>query len=354
MNILITGGAGFVGSSLGILIKKQYPNYEVIAMDNLMRRGSELNLVRLKKARIRFVHGDIRNTEDFQQIDKKIDLIIEASAEPSVLAGINNSPQYVINTNLMGAINCLNFAQKQNAIFIFLSTSRVYPIEQVDKIKFVEDDTRFAISSTQHLSGISKNGISEKFPLDGYRSFYGASKLAAELMIHEFNQFYGIKTVINRCGVLTGPWQMGKVDQGVIVLWVARHFWKNKLAYFGYGGEGKQVRDILHVEDLWKLIDFQVHNIDKVNGEILNVGGGNEISVSLKELTDVCRTVTGNEIPIQKVSETRQADIRIYITDNSKVTDLTGWTPNIAPDDIVREIHSWIKSNQESLIDILN
>ena len=110
----------------------------------------------------------------------------------------------------------------------------------------------------------------------------------------------------------------------------------------------------MHVEDLWKLIDFQMHNIDKVNGEILNVGGGRKISVSLKELTDVCRTVTGNEITIQKVSETRQADIRIYITDNSKVTDLTGWTPNIAPDDIVREIHSWIKSNQESLIDILN
>jgi len=323
-------------------------------MDNLMRRGSELNLVRLKKARIRFVHGDIRNTEDFQQIDKNIDLIIEASAEPSVLAGLNNSPEYVINTNLVGTINCLNFAQKQNADFIFLSTSRVYPIAQVEEIKFFEDDTRFAISSTQHLSGISKNGISEKFPLDGYRSFYGASKLAAELMIHEFNQFYGIKTVINRCGVLTGPWQMGKVDQGVIVLWVARHFWKNKLAYFGYGGEGKQVRDILHVEDLWKLIDFQMHNIDKVNSEILNVGGGRKISVSLKELTDVCRTVTGNEITIQKVSETRQADIRIYITDNSKVTDLTGWTPNIAPDDIVREIHSWIKSNQESLIDILN
>ena len=89
-------------------------------MDNLMRRGSELNLVRLKKARIRFVHGDIRNTEDFQQIDKKIDLIIEASAEPSVLAGLNNSPEYVINTNLVGTINCLNFAQNKRPIYFLI------------------------------------------------------------------------------------------------------------------------------------------------------------------------------------------------------------------------------------------
>ena len=167
MNILITGGAGFVGSSLGLMIKKLYPKYEVLAMDNLMRRGSELNLTRLKKEGIKFVHGDIRNTEDFQQFDKNIDLIIEASAEPSVLAGLNNSPEYVINTNLVGTINCLNFAQKQKANFIFLSTSRVYPIEQVEEIKFVEDDTRFTISSTQHLSGISENGISEQFPLEG-------------------------------------------------------------------------------------------------------------------------------------------------------------------------------------------
>ncbi len=354
MKIVITGGCGFVGSSIAISIKKKYPSYEIIAFDNLKRRGSELNIPRLKAEGIQFVHGDIRNREDFDVLGDKIDLILEASAEPSVLAGINSTPDYLVNTNLAGTINCLYLAQKNKANFIFLSTSRIYPIENIEKAAFTEKETRFALTEKQTLPGISENGIAEAFPLDGYRSLYGATKLASELMIHEFNHFYGIKTVINRCGVLTGPWQMGKVDQGVMVLWVARHFWKKNLSYIGYGGTGKQVRDVLHVDDLFRLVDYQIHNIDKVNGEIYNVGGGNEISVSLQELTRLCEKVSGNKISIQEVSENRQADIRIYITDNQKVTSATGWKPEISVEKIVGDIYTWIKDNEKQLSDILN
>ena len=133
--ILITGGAGFVGSSLAIRFKKNYPAYKIIALDNLKRRGSELNLNRLKEAGIEFFHGDIRNQEDFNSLPA-VDLIIEASAEPSVLAGMNEPPSYVVNTNLLGTVNCLNFAVKNKSDFIFLSTSRVYPIEKIEKIEF--------------------------------------------------------------------------------------------------------------------------------------------------------------------------------------------------------------------------
>ncbi|MDX2189286.1 MAG: NAD-dependent epimerase/dehydratase family protein, partial [Bacteroidota bacterium] len=125
--ILITGGAGFVGSYLAIKFKAYYPQVDVICLDNLKRRGSELNLPRLKSAGIQFVHGDIRNKEDFEGLPP-IDLILEASAEPSVLAGIQSTPDYLLNTNLNGTINCLNFAVRHQAKFIFLSTSRVYPI----------------------------------------------------------------------------------------------------------------------------------------------------------------------------------------------------------------------------------
>src|SRR5690606_3523819 len=121
--------------------------------------------------------------------------------------------------------------------------------------------------------------------LSGFRSLYGATKLSSEYIIQEFCQNFGLKTVINRCGVLTGPYQMGKVDQGVVVLWMAKHFWKGKLEYIGYRGEGLQVRDILHVHDLFELIDIQTKGISKYTGSIFNVGGGIEISCSLKELT---------------------------------------------------------------------
>lgn len=351
-NILITGGAGFVGSNLAIQLREKYQEYEIIAFDNLKRRGSELNLSRLKSSGIEFFHGDIRNPEDFN-ILPKIDVIIEASAEPSVLAGINGTPDYVVNTNLLGTINCLNFAVKNSSDFIFLSTSRVYPIEKIEKINFVENDTRFSIAKEQTLIGVSEKGISENFPLEGYRSIYGATKLSSELLIQEYNYFYNLRTVVNRCGVLTGPWQMGKVDQGVIVLWLAKHFWNQSLGYFGYGGTGKQIRDILHINDLFRLIDWQIHHLEKVNGKTFNVGGGDEVSVSLCELTEICRKITGNSLKISSVLEQRTADIRVYITDNTKVTDATGWKPEVSIADILQDVYDWIVSNQIYLEGIL-
>jgi len=353
MTILITGGCGFVGSSLGIFFKEKYPDYIVIALDNLKRKGSHLNLDRLHLAGVEFVHGDIRNKEDFETIGK-VNMVIDASAEPSVLAGLAGDPDYLINTNLMGTINCLSYAKKHNATFIFLSTSRVYPIESIEKAIYKEQPTRFEFKDEQNINGLSAKGINEDFPTIGYRSFYGATKLASELIIQEYNQFYGLKSVINRCGVLTGPWQMGKVDQGVVVLWVAKHFWKKNLKYIGYGGEGKQTRDILHIRDLFELIDYQAHNINKVSGELFNVGGGSEVSVSLQELTLLCEEVTGNKIDIEKVKENRIADLRTYITDNTKVTSLTGWSPKTHPKKIIQEIHEWLKENENILKGILN
>ncbi len=352
MNILITGGAGFVGSSLAISLKRTYPSYRVLALDNLKRRGSELNLKRLKDAGVEFHHGDIRNKEDFDSLPA-VNAVIEASAEPSVLAGLNGTPDYLINTNLVGTINCLNYSLKHKADFIFLSTSRVYPIRTIETLNFEEEETRFVLSEQQPVAGVSAKGIAEDFPLAGARSLYGTTKLASELIIQEYNEFYGLRTVIDRFGVITGPWQMGKVDQGVMVLWIAKHFFQQELGYFGYGGTGKQIRDMLHVADLFRLVDWQLHHIDEVNGEIFNAGGGWESSASLRELTEICREVTGNTIPIKSVSETRTADIRLYVTDNTKVTARTGWAPQIGIRQIVEEIAEWLKENERELAPIL-
>ncbi|MES2387721.1 MAG: NAD-dependent epimerase/dehydratase family protein [Bacteroidota bacterium] len=352
-SLLITGGCGFVGSGLALLFKNHYPQYRVIAFDNLKRRGSELNIQRLRLAGIEFIHGDIRNREDLDTVGK-IDFMIEAAAEPSVMAGISSAPDYLLNTNLFGALNCMEFCRKHGAGLMFLSTSRIYPIGTIEAVNFTETDTRFEISDDQSIAGASSKGFSEAFPLDGARSLYGATKLASEIMLHEYIDTYKLPAVINRCGVLTGPWQMGKVDQGVTVLWVARHFWKNKLGYFGYGGTGKQVRDILHINDLFRLVEIQMGNIEKYSGKIFNAGGGREVSVSLQELTAVCEEVTGNKIEITQVPENRAADIRVYITDNTKVTAETGWKPEIGVKQIITDIHDWISANESQLKPILN
>ncbi len=351
-SLLITGGAGFVGSALALQFKAAYPTCRIYALDNLKRRGSELNIPRLRAAGVEFVHGDIRSKEDFDALPP-VDAVIEASAEPSVLAGLTSAPDYLINTNLTGTVNCLNYARKHNAAFVFLSTSRVYPINQIEKIQLTEAETRFEVAAEQLIPGISPAGIAEDFPLEGYRSLYGATKLCSEYIIQEYHHFYGMNTVINRCGVLTGPWQMGKVDQGVVVLWVARHFWKQPLGYFGFGGTGKQVRDMLHVDDLYDLVDYQLANFQKVNGQILNAGGGRGISVSLQELTDICQRVTGNTVPITSVAENRAADIQLYLTDNARVTALTGWQPKRSAEQIIRDVYEWLQANEADLKPIL-
>ena len=209
LSILITGGCGFVGSNLAVYFKTQHPKTSIYALDNLKRKGSELNVSRLKEKGIIFIHGDIRNEEDFQDLPS-VDILIECAAEPSVLSGINTTPNYVLNTNLFGTINCLNFCKKNNTKFIFLSTSRVYPISKLNNIAYKEDNNRFKILKNQTMEGVSVHGVDEKFDINGARSFYGSSKLASELLIQEFNEFYNLKTIINRCGVLAGPWQMGK------------------------------------------------------------------------------------------------------------------------------------------------
>lgn len=352
MKILITGGAGFVGSNLCIQLKHRYPSYKIIAFDNLKRRGSELSLNRLKSSEVEFIHGDIRNPEDFLALGE-IDFIIEAAADPSVLSGINSAVLPLINTNIFGTVNCLELAAKTKASFIFLSTSRVYPIQALESVNHEELNTRFQWIDKQEITGVSSLGITEKFPVSGSRSFYGTSKLASEMIIEEYHAFKGIKTVINRCGVIGGPWQMGKIDQGIMGYWIAQHFFKGKLSYIGYDGKGKQMRDVLPVDDLVNLVDWQIHNMDKVNGQIYNVGGGLEVSFSLLELTKICEEITGNKIQISSVKENRPADVRIYVNDNSKITNHTGWKPQKNLQQLVADTYEWLKNNQQQLKNIL-
>ena len=352
-NILITGGAGFVGSNLAVKLKTKYPKTAVISLDNLHRRGSELNVPRLKHAGVEFRLGDVRHGKDFEKMTET-DLIIDCAAEPSVLAGLNSSPEYVLNTNLVGTVNCLELARKNKADFIFLSTSRIYPIDDINKLSFKETPNRFILNKRQKTPGASERGIAENFPLGKTRSLYGATKLASEFLLQEYIKNYDIKGVINRFGVITGPWQMGKVDQGVVVLWLARHIFKKPLSYIGYGGTGKQARDFLHIDDAFELIDIQIQNLNKFNGEIYNVGGGVKNSFSLCELTEECQKITGNQIPIESVTKERPDDVRIYLSDCGKIKAVTNWKPKKNLHATLSEIAEWINKNKNQLSSILN
>ena len=350
--ILITGGAGFLGSNLAIEWKKKFQNDRVIAFDNLKRRGSELNLSRLKTNLVEFVHGDIRLKEDLLVLPK-IEILLECSAEPSVLAGVNSSPEYLIQTNLIGTLNCLELARRDKCDFIFFSTSRVYPIEYLNSLNYIETATRFQWDDDQKLPSVSSKGISEDFPIDKVRSLYGATKLSSELIIQEYSSLYNFNSVINRCGVLTGPWQMGKVDQGIFVYWVASHIYNRPLKYFGYGGKGKQVRDFLHYKDLFDLVVLQIENWEKANGQVFNVGGGIEVSLSLYELTEICQKLTDNKVKIESILEDRPMDIRIYLTDTSKLKNIFNWVPSYKSEFIIKEIYDWILDNKSMLSSIL-
>jgi len=339
--LLITGGAGFVGSNLAILFKKAVPGLIVLAFDSLKRRGSELNIPRLRAGGVDFLHGDVRCPEDFETLPA-FDVLIDCSAEPSVQAGVTGSPRYVLNTNLCGTMNCLEAARLRGAAFLLLSTSRVYPIGRLNELPSYEDATRFRWETYSGVPGFSDHGIAEDFPLDGARSFYGTSKLACEELVREYVYNYGMTALINRCGILAGPWQMGKVDQGVVTLWVARHFFQKPLQYTGFGGRGKQVRDLLHIKDLFDLLLLQMQTLARWDGRVYNVGGSQHIAVSLRELTALCESATGRRVPITAVPETSPVDLRIYMTDARKVRQDFNWSPRCSVEEIVHDICAWI------------
>jgi CDP-paratose 2-epimerase len=347
MRVLVTGGCGFIGASVSLGLAARNPDWELLAFDNLKRRGSELNLPRLRDAGVEFVHGDVRDPGDLFAVSH-IDALLECSAEPSVLAGFG-SPDDVVTTNLFGAYRCFELARRDDALVIFLSTSRVYPTDALHRLDLVEAETRYELALAQDLPGVSSAGISEAFPLHGARTLYGTTKLAAELLAIEYADAFGLRSVVDRCGVIAGPWQMGKVDQGVFTHWALSHHFGRPLSYIGYGGSGKQVRDLLFIDDLVDLLEEQLLRPDNWAAFNGNVGGGLDCSLSLLETTELCRELTGNEVPINLVEQARPGDVPLYISDCGRLFERTAWRPRHSPREILAAITAWVEENDRSL-----
>ena len=334
MNILITGGCGFVGANLSLYLKSK--KFNVYTLDNLSRKGSKFNYTVLKKKKIKNFRINIANYKKLKGL-RKFDLIIDCCAEAAVEVSRKKIDE-VFNTNLIGTFNILKKAKRDKSKIIFLSSSRVNSIKNINKI----------IGNNSNLKKklrINKL-IDDKFENSRPKSLYGFTKLASEMLIEEFNYAFGLKYIINRCGVISGPFQFGKQDQGFVSLWVIHHIMKKKLSYIGYGGHGNQVRDVLHIDDLCELIHKQIKIINKIYNKLYTVGGSKISYTSLKNLTKICQNITGNKISIDKKKSTSIYDIPYFITDNRKVSKAYKWRPKKNINKIVYDITTWINNNK--------
>jgi len=324
--------------------------YEVTVLDDLSRCGTEILLEkRILPQGIKFVRGDVRNSGDLSKLKEAFALLIECSAEASVLAGTRGQDaRRLLDINLQGAINCLEWAREHRVPVLFLSSSRVYPYDKLNACHYRETETRFDL--VDGCEGVSPRGVQVEMPLQGIRSLYGASKLCAELILQEYAAQYDFPAIIDRCGVIAGPWQLGKVGQGVFTFWLTSHYFKKPLKYIGFGGMGKQVRDLLHVQDLAELVAKQVQCLieDKpvYRGEVFNVGGSSYANLSLREATDICKQLTGNSMTVGSVLEPRPSDVIWYITDNGRTEQVFGWKPQRSSKKILEDTFHWLKGHE--------
>jgi CDP-paratose 2-epimerase len=352
VKVLITGVCGYVGSRLAVRFIESLSNIEIYGVDNLSRRGAETNIKPLQQLGVKFIHGDIRMASDVQALPSA-DWVIDCAANPSVIAGLptigNCTPKQLIEHNLIGTIHILEYCRERKAGLILLSTNRVYSIQELLRIPLRETPTRFEpiFPSPVQIPGFSERGISEEFPTTTPVSLYGATKLASEILALEYGEAFGFPVWVNRCGVIAGPGQFGKADQGIFSYWIYSFALGRPLCYIGWGGTGKQVRDCVTAEDVAELVIRQMSDPNRDVSRITNVGGGIKGAMSLRELTDFCVSHFGKEVRIDRVEENRPYDIPYYVTDFTKAQQAWGWQPSHTAEEIVEQLCEWTMNNMD-------
>lgn len=346
MKILITGVCGFAGSTLARELRRHREGVEIVGIDNLSRRGSEMNLDALLAEGIDARHGDVRVMDDLKQFGA-VDWLIDAAANPSVLAGVDGKtgPAELLDHNLVGTIPMLEACREWSVPFTLLSTSRVYSIPALSALRLDAGTDAFTLADHQTIQGISKGGITEKFSTEPPISLYGASKRCAELLALEYGSTFNFPVWINRCGVLAGAGQFGKADQGIFSFWIHSWIQRQPLKYLGFGGLGHQVRDCLHPRDLvpllWKQFDAGMGNIQP---KTVNVSGGLASAMSLAQLSSWCASVDApHEVDCDGAD--RAFDLPWVVLDSALAEKTWDWKPQTSRDDILREIFDHARSH---------
>ncbi|KAB2644782.1 MAG: NAD-dependent epimerase/dehydratase family protein [Verrucomicrobia bacterium] len=351
MKLLITGICGFVGHAVAQALKERHEDLELMGIDNFIRPGSESNRTSLKKLGIQLFHGDLRSASDLEQLPR-VDGVIDAAANPSVLAGVDGktSSRQLIEHNLSGTINLLEYCKQHQAKFILLSTSRVYSILPLAALPVQEAEDAFSLKEQDLLPmGISKHGVDESFSTEPPLSLYGSTKRASELLALEYGESFDFPVLINRCGVLAGAGQFGRADQGIFAYWINSCLRRKPLQYIGFEGKGYQVRDCLHPRDVSALISQQLYGNDpSMKNRVINASGGRDSAMSLRQLSAWCSKRFGaHEIVSSK--EIRTFDIPWMILDSRKAEQVWGWKPTWKSEEILEEIAKHAEAHPEWL-----
>lgn len=356
VKILITGACGYVGSSIARCFAEAGGAVELVGIDNLMRRGSESNIDDLRRLGMTVAHGDIRAPEDLAALPA-VDWVIDCAANPSVLAGTGlpgtASPEQLVRHNLVGTVNVLEYCRRHRAGLVMLSTSRVYALEALRRLPLEELSTRFEIKhSTVPSAGISPRGIAEEFSTESPVSLYGATKRASEILALEYASAFDLPLWVNRCGVIGGPGQFGKPDQGIVSYWIYAWLLDKPLKYIGFGGTGKQVRDVVHADDVARLVLQQIRENTAGGTRLFNVGGGAASAWSLQELSAFCRERFKKDKQISSDAHDRPGDIPYFVTDSARVREQFTWAPAHTGNALLEEIARWAENNVGRLAEL--
>ena len=338
MKLLITGICGFIGSTLALELRRRIEGLEVFGIDNLSRAGSEQNRHSLQEKGIRFVHADLRNSSDLAHLPQ-VDWVIDAAANPSVLAGITGatSSRQLMEHNLFGTVHLLEYCKQHRAGLVLLSTSRVYSQARLAGLPMQLKDSAFTPRLTEtNEPGLSALGIAESFSTEPPLSLYGAAKLASEVLSLEYGRAFNFPVYVNRCGVLAGPGQFGKSDQGIFAFWIHSYRNKRPLKFIGFDGGGHQVRDCLHPRDLALLIAEQLRAVSADQG-IWNVSGGVANALSLAQVSQWCAERFGSS-SISSDPVTRPFDIPWLVLDSSRAKVQWNWQPTTSAKAVLEEL----------------
>ncbi len=326
MKILITGVCGFVGSALAECLLERIEGLHIAGIDNLMRPGAETNRMRLARLGVKFIHGDVRAASDIAGLPV-CDWVIDAAANPSVLAGLSGSgsSRRLFEHNLAALGNVLEYCSEHKAGLLLLSSSRVYSISALAAIPLCVQDGAFAVNTAASLpAGLTEDGIGVEFSTAAPVSLYGATKLASEIMALEYGAAFGFPVWITRCGVLAGAGQFGTPEQGIFAFWVNAHLRRRKMRYIGFAGTGHQTRDAFHPRDLAALLVAQMRTSRRDGQRVYTAGGGPTNAMSLAQLTAWCDARFGRHVPEADL-QPRMYDIPWVAMDNSSAADDFGW-----------------------------
>jgi CDP-paratose 2-epimerase len=338
--ILITGGAGFIGANAAKIFLDK--GYKVTALDNLSRRGSGLNLkwlIGLRHNDFSFIKADIRDHKKLVSAinkDGRPDVILHLAAQVAVTTSVND-PREDFDINALGTFNVLEAARsfKRPPAVLYSSTNKVYG--GMEYLKIIEKGGRW------QFAGL-KNGVPESYPMD-FHSPYGCSKGCADQYVRDYSRIYGLKTVVFRQSCIYGRRQFGVEDQGWVAHFAIQSFFDRPLTIFG---DGKQVRDVLFVDDLVNAFDAGIKKIGGVSGEIFNVGGGALNQMSLLELIGLLENIYAKRVKY-KFAPWRPGDQKIYVSDNTKARQELKWEPSTNARTGVKKLTDWIKANEKEL-----